>query len=224
MFSFLLTEFVVKFCDEPPRISPTLWWDCQFENGTRLLAAQKQPVGTVCALHCHPGLKLRHNYTSSSSPPSNFYHRFQYELVKDEPEIPQKLEELKVKCTPTGNWSPGAQALGSVTCIPSNCPRLSDPEHGSLFPDICLQEEGVPLQTQCLVLCAKGFYPKNGRIRTCSRHFRWFPEENPICVRLPPTPRPYIHCPSDLVVDLKAGQSSAHVIIPQPQANMDWYR
>ena len=36
--------------------------------------------------------------------------------------------------------------------------------------------------------------------------------------------KPFIQCPSDVTVPLPAHQSSAYVRLPQPKANVDWYR
>ncbi|GLG98922.1 Uncharacterized protein GBIM_05483, partial [Gryllus bimaculatus] len=38
------------------------------------------------------------------------------------------------------------------------------------------------------------------------------------------TPRPFIHCPRDLKIELPRHQNSVHVRIPQPKSNMDWWR
>jgi len=217
LFLFFLIHWITaKFCEEPITVTTTGRWDCELPDGSELAAGEKPPVGTRCRLACLPGLALHLNLPTPS--PATFYHRFHYDVLRDEPEVVVKENQLIIKCLATGQWSEGKSYLDMISCVSSNCPRLLAPEHGSLFPEAC-QEEGVPLHSQCLVLCSAGFYPRNGRIRTCSKSLKWFPEENTICLRLPPTPRPYIHCPSDLIVDLKAGQSSTHVIIPQPQAN-----
>ncbi|CAG7721937.1 unnamed protein product [Allacma fusca] len=187
-----------KFCDEPPVLPNSSGWECEFPDESSVTNMDKPVAGTKCKLRCLRGFVLK--------PP----HNLGFGRVG------------RISCLQDGNWSPPDAFLKSP-CISSSCPKLQTPKEGSLFPETCLSD-AVPLNTQCLILCSSGFYPKNGRIRTCSKGFRWFPEDNPICIRLPPTPRPYIHCPSDVVVDLKPGQSSAYVKIPQPQANMDWYR
>lgn len=175
----------------------------------------KPIVGTKCKLRCLPGFSLMN--------PNNHHNRF-LSSVYGNPEDNSlvTMAHQAITCAEDGQWK-GYDSASRSVCVSTSCPQLPVPEHGTLFPDTCLGDN-VPLNAQCLVLCAAGFYPKNGRIRTCSRGFQWFPEDNPLCIKLPPTPRPYIHCPSDVEVDLKPGQASAYVKIPQPQANMDWYR
>lgn len=204
-------------------------------------------IGTKCKLRCSPGYSMK-DFVSSNvihqqqqfhqhrhQDHRAYYNSLYYGYVNSQPSssneiepfgtvkgINGKMENKAIVCSYDGTWSPPPQRLKSP-CALASCTKLSHPKDGSLFPDICLQDN-VPLNTQCLIICSPGYYPKNGRIRTCSKGLRWFPEDNPICIRLPPTPRPYIHCPSDVIVNLKPGQSSGYVKIPQPQANMDWYR
>ena len=193
-----IDTLIAKLCDEPPVLPNSSGWDCEYPGGPAFIEGHRAVAGTNCKLRCLRGFVLK--------PP----HNLGFGRIG------------RITCLPNGNWSPPDSFLSSP-CISSTCTKLRPPKDGFLFPDICTSDS-VPLNTQCLVLCSPGYYPKNGRIRTCSKGFNWFPEDNPVCIRLPPTPRPYIHCPSDVTVDLKPGQSSAYVKIPQPQANMDWYR
>ena len=194
------------------------------------MSGDKPAIGTQCKLRCLPGYVAAQQQTSRTSyqyvnSESQNYHRLHYDIVSSGESEGGTGKLDQISCSSEGTWSPREllHTPASAPCISSSCSKLVEPENGSVFPGTCLQES-VPLNTQCLVLCSSGFYPKNGKIRTCSKGLRWFPEDNPLCIRLPPTPRPYIHCPSDVVVDLKPGQSSSYAKIPQPQANMDWYR
>lgn len=146
-------------------------------------------------MKCQPGFSL--------NSPNEITHNIFGKQVKS---LGFSSEQI-IRCNEEGKWSP-ADYLDQVVCTLSSCPKLQKPEFGSLFPEIC-SSENVPLNTQCLVLCSTGYYPKNGRIRTCSKGFAWFPEDTPLCVRLPSTPRPYIHCPSDVAVDLKPGERNS---------------
>lgn len=211
MFNFR----TVTFCEPPPIKENTVGWECDYPSLVAFVNGDKPIVGTKCRLRCLAGYSLMSTH--------DHQNRFLNSIfgTPDDNSI-MSIAHQTITCTEDGHWK-GYESASKSVCVSTSCAQLPAPEHGTLFPDTCLGDN-VPLNTQCLVLCSTGFYPKNGRMRTCSRGFQWFPEDNPLCIKLPPTPRPYIHCPSDIEVDLKSGQSSAYVKIPQPQANMDWYR
>jgi len=203
--NFAVFLFAASYCNHPQILPNAEGWDCIDPESKKLVVKGKPMIpGTKCKPRCAPGFKM-----------SNDVLRSRWKNKK-------QVKNSEIECNQHGEWFPSNYSTLN-SCMPSSCVNLEDPEHGTLFPRVCTQER-VPLNTQCLVLCSPGFYPTGGRIRTCSREYEWFPQESPSCNELPPTPRPYIHCPSDIQVPLKPAHATAYVKIPQPQANMEWHR
>ncbi|XP_035701322.1 uncharacterized protein LOC118433481 [Folsomia candida] len=203
-----------EFCQDPPLLVNASGWECEHHDTLRTTTLSTDGYfrsGTKCRVNCLPGFSL------------TLLNEIETTIFGKQVKSLGGSNSKYVTCSGDGTWSP-ADYEETVACTASSCPALSKPEFGTLFPEICSSSDRIQLNTQCLVLCEVGYYPKNGRLRTCSKGYRWSPEDSTVCIRLPATPRPYIHCPSDVKVDLMPGMASAYVKIPQPQANMDWYR
>lgn len=214
----------VTFCEPPPIRENTIGWECEYPSLVAFVNGDNPLIGTKCHLTCPPGYSLGYLYDNNDhhDKSNHLLHNSILVGADSDNSVFSGHHAKSIICAEDGEWK-GLQAISKYTCVSTSCPSLPAPEHGTIFPETCLSDH-VPLNSQCLVICNSGFYPKNGKIRTCSRGFHWFPEDNPLCIKLPPTPRPYIHCPSDIIVDLKPGQGTAYVNLPQPQANMDWHR
>lgn len=193
-----------------PLVPSAAGWECEHRDTVRISDGQHFRVGSKCRVNCLPGYSLTVINEIERIVFGKQVKSFGYSNPK------------YLQCSEQGSWEP-SDYLEQIACTISSCPTLPKPEFGTVFPEVCLSNN-VPLHTQCLILCSTGHYPKNGRLRTCSKGFKWHPEDNTLCIPLPSTPRPYISCPSDVRVDLMPGLASAYVKIPQPQANMDWYR
>lgn len=202
-------------CDAPPITENVVGWECEnptSSNGN-YSDLNKFSVGTRCRLQCLPGYSLEHSSVLDLDNVS----------IEDNNVLSGVAPKEWIKCEEGGTWN-GLETAARSICVLTSCQRLQAIEHGSIYPESACLYENSPVNTQCLIICENGYYAKNGRIRTCTKEYQWFPEENALCVPHPRTPPPHIHCPSDLQVDLQSGQRTAYVKIPQPQANMDWHR
>lgn len=201
----------VEFCEELPIIANASGWKCE-QDMLKSSDDGHFRFGTKCRVNCLPGYSL----TTMNEIKRTVFGKQLKSLWYSNTKYAQ--------CSEQGTWAPADYDIQFV-CKPSGCHALSKPNYGTLFPEETCSSENIPLNTQCLILCSPGYYPKNGRLRTCSKDYRWSPEDSSsLCIRLPSSPRPYIHCPSDVNVDLMPGMASGYVKIPQPQANMDWHR
>ncbi|KAK8739357.1 hypothetical protein OTU49_003594 [Cherax quadricarinatus] len=120
-------------------------------------------------------------------------------------------------CLNTGMWSNNA-----VTCQAVKCSMLAEVEHGRVSPKRCIRRTSVVGQ-HCYLSCSSGFRVVGNPVRTCQPSGTWSPESpSPYCEK--DTLKPFIQCPSDVMVDLAPHQSTAYVRLPQPKANVDWFR
>ncbi|KAG0710000.1 Sushi, von Willebrand factor type A, EGF and pentraxin domain-containing protein 1 [Chionoecetes opilio] len=120
-------------------------------------------------------------------------------------------------CLPAGVWS-----ASPATCRARKCSVLAEVDHGRVLPKRCTgRTTGVG--QHCYLTCSPGYRVVGNPVRTCQTSGLWSPEaSSPYCEK--DSLKPFIQCPGDVQVDLAPHQSSAHVRLPQPKANVDWFR
>ncbi|KAK4321167.1 hypothetical protein Pmani_008010 [Petrolisthes manimaculis] len=120
-------------------------------------------------------------------------------------------------CTPEAVWSTSVP-----TCQALKCSVLTDVEHGRVSPGRCVTRASSPGH-HCYLSCSPGYRVVGNPVRTCRPDGHWSPDApSPYCEK--DTMKPFIQCPSDVKVELAPHQSSAYVRLPQPKANVDWFR
>ncbi|XP_068220454.1 LOW QUALITY PROTEIN: uncharacterized protein [Palaemon carinicauda] len=120
-------------------------------------------------------------------------------------------------CLSTGSWS-----RNSATCQAVKCSVLAEVNRGRVSPSRCVRRTSNVGQ-HCYLSCSPGYRVVGNPVRTCRSTGSWSPEApSPYCEK--DTLKPFIQCPSDVTVELAPHQSTSYVRLPQPKANVDWYR
>ncbi|PSN38016.1 hypothetical protein C0J52_19286 [Blattella germanica] len=73
----------------------------------------------------------------------------------------------------------------------------------------------------CIMTCPLGYRVLGPAVLVCLHNQQWSRPDVPHSSEVP---QPFIQCPRDVKVDLPPHQKTAHVRIPQPKSNMDWWR
>jgi len=118
-------------------------------------------------------------------------------------------------CLDTGAWDKAV-----INCQRISCPALPPIANGTLTPSFCAII-GNYFGDSCHYTCNQGYQLNGNTTRTCQADGQWDDAAIPKCDKV--YPKPWISCPSDVIVDLGRDESTYDItaLLGQPQSNVE---